>query len=92
MLADLSEIGVAFLMVEGGGKLASALLECELVDEIILYEGGQSLVNLLADIEPVPQSSWINSPVVPNIVPKGFHLSDQWKYGNDKVTRYILNS
>jgi diaminohydroxyphosphoribosylaminopyrimidine deaminase/5-amino-6-(5-phosphoribosylamino)uracil reductase len=92
MLADLSEIGVAFLMVEGGGKMADAFLEGKLVDEIILYAGGQSLEDLLGNIEQGSRSSWINSPVVPDIVPESFHLSAQWQYGNDRVSRYTLNS
>ncbi len=91
LLADLSETGVALLMVEGGGKIANAFLENELVDEIILYEGGQSLENLLEDVEPGSRSSWINSPVGPDIVPEGFYRSAQWEYGDDRVTRFILN-
>ena len=91
MLADLSEIGVAFLIVEGGGKMANAFLESKLVDEVILYSAGQSLEKLLGDTKPGSQYSWINSPVVPDVVPEGFHLSAQWEYGNDRVARYTLN-
>ncbi|MCP4184548.1 MAG: bifunctional diaminohydroxyphosphoribosylaminopyrimidine deaminase/5-amino-6-(5-phosphoribosylamino)uracil reductase RibD [Hyphomicrobiales bacterium] len=91
LLTDLGEIGVAFLMVEGGGKMASAFLENNLVDEVILYKSAQSLENLLDDIAPDSRDAWIHSPVLPDGVPEGFQLSAQWKYGSDRVTRYILN-
>jgi|GEM_PF-357448 len=91
LLADLSELGVAFLMVEGGAKIAGAMLQNKLVDEILLYSGGQSLVNLLDEGETGSNKAWIKSPVLADAIPEVFHLSGQWRFGNDSVRRYTLN-
>lgn len=90
LLTDLSDIGIAFLMVEGGNKIAASFLDNKLVDEVVLYVGAKSMENLLADSQITSRENWINSPVLPDAAPEGFYLSAEWSLGEDQVKRYIL--
>ncbi len=86
LLTDLADIGVSFLMVEGGRKISKAFLENQLVDEIILYTGEKKLSEI-TDLKP--GDTLIPSPVMPDTITEGFHLSAEWKYGSDKVVRFV---
>ena len=86
LLADLADIGIGLLMVEGGQKIAKAFLHDQLVDEIILYVGREKMAD-----KPAAKSNaaWISWPTLPDAIPEGFHISHQWQYGTDKAIRMI---
>ncbi len=73
-------------MVGGGRKIRSAFFESQLVDEIILYAGGKGLSEI-TDLKP--GDTLIPSPLMPDTITEGFHLSAEWKYGSDKVARFV---
>jgi diaminohydroxyphosphoribosylaminopyrimidine deaminase/5-amino-6-(5-phosphoribosylamino)uracil reductase len=86
LLADLADIGISSLMVEGGQKIAEVMLENQLVDELILYIGREKMAD-----KPAAKSNadWISWPVLPDAIPDGFHISAQWQYGTDKTIRMV---
>ena len=88
LLADLADIGIGTLMVEGGRKLAQSLLEDQLVDEIILYISREKMADKPAAKSATNnRSSWITWPTLPDAIPTGFQISGQWRFGSDKAIR-----
>ena len=44
---NLSKLGLTSVLVEGGGKIATSLLEVELVDKLILFTAGIILTKMV---------------------------------------------
>ncbi len=86
LLADLSDIGISTLMVEGGKEIAKSFLNADLIDEIILYVGREKM----ADKEQAKtNAAWISWPTLPDAIPDGFRVESHWQYGTDKAIRMV---
>lgn len=86
LLADLSEQGIATLMVEGGKKVAQSFLDNNLVDEIIMYIGREKMADKPA---AKTNAAWISWPTMPDAIPDGFHVDAHWQFGTDKAVRMV---
>lgn len=78
LLEDLSERGIATLMVEGGAAVARAFLEEGLVDRLCLFEGPAAIG---------PQG--IAAPVLPATVGPEFTASRHQRFGDDVYREYV---
>ncbi len=86
LLADLAEICISTLMVEGGKTIAQSFLENDLVDEIIMYIGREKMADKL---QAKTNAAWISWPTMPDAIPQGFHVVDHWQFGTDKAVRMV---
>ena len=86
LMADLSDIGIASLLVEGGAKIARAFIEDQLVDEIILYVSDDKMSD---KPQAGTKAIWVSSPISANAIPQGYHITAQWYYGTNKVIRMV---
>ncbi|WP_436118301.1 bifunctional diaminohydroxyphosphoribosylaminopyrimidine deaminase/5-amino-6-(5-phosphoribosylamino)uracil reductase RibD [Phyllobacterium sp. LjRoot231] len=79
LLDDLAAQGIATLMVEGGATVASSFLQEELVDRIALFEGSA----------PIASSSGVAVPELRSHIARGFNLSHEYRFGEDRYGEYV---
>ncbi len=86
LLEDLGAMGLVSILVEGGAALARSFLEEDLVDELVLFEGGMKIAS--------SGKKAVASPVSPGNVPSGFEADYHLELCGDRMTRYrrIRNS
>jgi diaminohydroxyphosphoribosylaminopyrimidine deaminase/5-amino-6-(5-phosphoribosylamino)uracil reductase len=77
LLEDLAAQGMSMLMVEGGAKTATAFLEEDLVDRIVLFEG-----------PGVVGPGGIAAPVDRHHIPAGFQLAREGRLGDDTYAEW----
>lgn len=78
LLEDLAGQGMMTLMIEGGGKAASAFLEEGLVDRIVLFEGAREI-----------GADGIPSPLLPDNIPAGFSLFRDLRFQEDRCREWV---
>jgi diaminohydroxyphosphoribosylaminopyrimidine deaminase/5-amino-6-(5-phosphoribosylamino)uracil reductase len=81
MLASLGGEGLTRLFCEGGGELAAALLNADLVDELVLFTGGVALgADGRSAVAALGLSALADAP--------GFRLSSIEAVGSDTMTTW----
>ncbi len=80
LLAILAVRGMSSLLVEGGATVASAFLEANLVDRILLFQG----TGLVGE-------GGLESPLTPSDMPPGFKLVREESFGPDRCFEYERN-
>ena len=78
LLDDLSALGIATLMVEGGAQTARHFLEEGLVDRLALFHGPGAI-----------GPDGIASPILTDHMPEGFRLVRQAQFGADHYQEWI---
>ena len=84
---NLSELGLTSVLVEGGGKIATSLLEVELVDKLILFTAGIILdKNGIDGFQPsIPESINLNNY-------NRYDLDKSLTIGNDVAHFWNINN
>lgn len=77
LLAKMAGEGISSLLVEGGARVATAFLESDLVDRILLFEGPDEI-----------GAEGIASPVTRTHMPAGFRLDRTEAFGPDQAYHY----
>ena len=80
LLDDLGAKGIQSLMVEGGGAVASAFIEAELVDEIVLFVGNDA--QSISNADKVVYASFN-----PGNLPEKFEIREEMMFGTDRCLR-----
>ncbi len=80
LLDDLAAKGIQSVMVEGGSKVAESFLKENLVDEIMLYVGGEP------EVTNIPKDAVI-APFTPDNLPEGFEIREELRFGSDLCLR-----
>ncbi|MBI1620415.1 bifunctional diaminohydroxyphosphoribosylaminopyrimidine deaminase/5-amino-6-(5-phosphoribosylamino)uracil reductase RibD [Aquamicrobium zhengzhouense] len=78
LLEDLGAQGILTVLVEGGAKTARHFLEEGLVDRIALFTG-QAIVG----------AGGIASPIKRDLVPEGFKLQREARFGEDEYLEFV---
>ncbi len=78
LLEDLSALGMASVLVEGGAKVASAFLAEGLVDRIVLFQGPDGI-----------GEEGIASPIDANHIPAGFRKLREMRFGEDGYAEWV---
>ena len=84
LMDDIAASGIQSVMVEGGASVATAFLEKELVDELVLSIGGDPEA-LNTDEKPV------YSPVSIGKIPEEFVIAEDLRFGADQYLRLVRN-
>ena len=84
---NLSKLGLTSVLVEGGGKIATSLLEVELVDKLILFTAGIILdKNGIDGFQPsIPESINLNNY-------NRYELDKSLTFGNDVAHIWNINN
>ena len=84
---NLSKLGLTSILVEGGGKIATSLLEVELVDKLILFTAGIILdKNGIDGFQPsIPESINLNNY-------NRYELDKSLTFGNDIAHFWNINN
>ncbi|PXA88043.1 bifunctional diaminohydroxyphosphoribosylaminopyrimidine deaminase/5-amino-6-(5-phosphoribosylamino)uracil reductase RibD [Caulobacter sp. D4A] len=77
LLAILAVRGISSLLVEGGATVASAFLEANLVDRVLLFQG-----------TGIVGEGGLESPLVPSDMPAGFKRVREEYFGPDRCFEY----
>ncbi|MEM7069518.1 MAG: bifunctional diaminohydroxyphosphoribosylaminopyrimidine deaminase/5-amino-6-(5-phosphoribosylamino)uracil reductase RibD [Pseudomonadota bacterium] len=76
MLEDLAAKGIQSVMVEGGARLTDSFLKDDLIDEIIVHEGGEP--------ETLPDEECaVHAPFTTENLPLGFEIVQKLVFGSD---------
>ncbi len=78
LLEDLAQRGVMSILVEGGARLARSLLDDDLVDRIVLFEGPMRI-----------GAGGIAAPLTSDSIPVGFDLLRRDRLGPDLYGEWI---
>jgi diaminohydroxyphosphoribosylaminopyrimidine deaminase/5-amino-6-(5-phosphoribosylamino)uracil reductase len=79
LLDDLAAQGIATLMVEGGATVASSFLQEDLVDRLALFEGPAA----------IGSDGGIAVPELRSHMARGFNLSHEYRFGEDRYSEYV---
>ncbi|MCB1465405.1 MAG: bifunctional diaminohydroxyphosphoribosylaminopyrimidine deaminase/5-amino-6-(5-phosphoribosylamino)uracil reductase RibD [Nitratireductor sp.] len=77
LMEDLGARGIQSLMVEGGASVAASFLAEDLVDRIALFQGPETM-----------GGQGIASPLAPHETPAGFALTQEWRFGDDRLREF----
>lgn len=82
LLSELLAHNISTLLVEGGAAIASAFLQYNLVDRLIIFQSQSRLRSLLGE-------DTVSSPITPANMPEHFELQNQMTFGNDICYEYL---
>ena len=80
-LAKEAERGVSRVLAEGGAHMAAALLDADLIDEVMLFSAGRA-------IGPQGFPALVDRPLTAVTDSSGFRLSEREELGDDVLTVY----
>lgn len=78
LMEDLAALGIASVLVEGGAATASAFLEDDLVDRIVLFQGAGEI-----------GMDGVASPIDADHIPAGFRKSREMRFGDDSYAEWV---
>lgn len=81
MLAKEAERGVSRVLAEGGAHMAAALLDADLIDEVMLFSTGRA-------IGPQGLPALVDRPLTAVTGSSGFRSSEREELGDDVLTVY----
>ena len=81
MLAKEAERGVSRVLAEGGAHMAAALLDADLIDEVMLFSAGRA-------IGPQGFPALVDRPLTAVTDSSGFRSSEREELGDDVLTVY----